>query len=108
MFATKDALKLLKISKPTLYKLCKKNGVKPQKVGGHYRYSEVDLKKLMTKQGVDPKDIEQRFVELVNDIWFVLVEFSNRIWDDGETKLKEILSKNKENVFFMNISKFKE
>jgi excisionase family DNA binding protein len=108
MYSTKDVLKLLKISKPTLYKLCKKKGIRPKTVGGHYRYSETDLKKLLTSQGIDTRDIESKFVELVNDVWFVLVQFSNQLWDEGEDKLREILLKNKSNIFLMNISTFKE
>jgi excisionase family DNA binding protein len=108
MYSTKTALKLLGISKPTLYKLCKQKGIKPKTIGGHYRYSDADLKKLLTSQGIDTRDLETKFVSLVNDVWFVLVEFSNQLWEDGEDKLKEILMKNKENIFIMNISTFKE
>jgi excisionase family DNA binding protein len=108
MYSTKTALKLLGISKPTLYKLCKQKGIKSKTIGGHYRYSDADLKKLLTSQGVDTRDLETKFVSLVNDVWFVLVEFSNQLWEDGEDKLKKILMKNKENIFIMNISTFKE
>lgn len=108
MFTTKTTLKLLNISKPTLYKLLKQKGIKPKTVGKHYRYSEDDIKKLLTSQGIDTRDIETKFVNLVNDIWNMLVEFSNQIWNDGEEKLKEIMINNKENIFIMNISTFKE
>ena len=108
MFSTKDALKKLGISKPTLYKLLKQKNIKPKTVGGHYRYTDEDIKKLLSSQGIDTRDIETKFVNLVNDVWFSLVEFSNQIWDNGEERLKEILLKNKENIFIMNISTFKE
>lgn len=106
--STKEVLKLLKISKPTLYKLCKQKGIKPKTVGGHYRYTDADLKKILTSQGVDTRNIESKFVDLVNDIWLTLVEFSNQIWDNGEEKLKEILIKNKSDIFIMNVTNFKE
>lgn len=105
---TKDALKLLGISKPTLYKLCKHKGIKPKTVGGHYRYSELDIKKLLSSEGIDTRNLEEKFVSLVNDVWYVLVEFSNQMWSNGEEKLKEILMKNKDNIFIMNLSTFKE
>lgn len=106
--STKEVLKLLKISKPTLYKLCKQKGIKPKTVGGHYRYTDTDLKKILTSQGIDTRNIESKFVDLVNDIWLTLVEFSNQIWDNGEEKLKEILIKNKSDIFIMNVTNFKE
>lgn len=108
MISTKEALKLLHISKPTLYKLCKQKKIFPQKVGAHYRYTETDIKKLLSSQGIDTRDIEAKFVDLTNEIWNVLIQFSNQIWDDGEDKLKEILLKNKENIFLLNITNFKE
>lgn len=108
MHTTKEVLKLLKISKPTLYKLCKQKGIKPRTVGGHYRYTDLDLKKILTSQGIDARNIDAKFVDLVNELWFVLVEFSNQIWEDGEDKLKEILLRNRSNIFLMNISTFKE
>jgi excisionase family DNA binding protein len=108
MYSTKDALKMLGISKPTLYKLCKKKGISPKTVGGHYRYTDSDIKKLLSSEGIDTRDLEAKFVDLSNDIWLVLVQFANQLWDDGESKLKEIMMKNKEDIFLMNISKFKE
>lgn len=108
MYSTKQALKQLGISKPTLYKLCKKKGILPKTIGGHYRFSDNDIKKLLSSEGIDTRDIEEKFVSLVNDVWFVLVEFSNQVWSNGEEKLKEILMKNKDNIFIMNLSTFKE
>ena len=104
---TKDVLKKLNISKPTLYKLCKQKDVKPIRAGNHYRYTDKDIKNLLSQE-LDDTKIDEKFVSLVNDIWLMLVEFSNEIWDDGETRLKEILLRNKENIFILNVSTFKE
>ena len=108
MYSTKDVLKKLSISKPTLYKLCKKKSIEPLRIGNHYRYTDIDLKKLLSQE-FDDRKIDDKFVSLVNDVWLTLVEFSNEIWkDQGETKLKEILLRNKENIFILNVSTFKE
>lgn len=109
MYTTKEVLKKLGISKPTLYKICKQKGLKPQLVGKHYRYTDENLKQILSDSGYDTRKIEDKFVEFTNDIWFILVKFANEIWsENGEEKLKEIMLKNKENLFIMNISKFKE
>jgi len=107
MYSTKDVLKKLKISKPTLYKLCKQKNVNPTRAGNHYRYTDKDINNLLSQE-LDDRKIDEKFVGLVNDIWLMLVEFSNEIWSDGEIKLKEILLRNKENIFILNVSTFKE
>jgi excisionase family DNA binding protein len=66
MISTKEALKLLHISKPTLYKLCKQKGIFPKKVGAHYRYTEADIQKLLFSEGADIRDLETKFVDLSN------------------------------------------
>jgi len=108
MYSSKEALKILKISKPTLYKLCKQKGIKPKTIGKHYRYSDSEIKMLLSSEGIDTRDLELKFVDLVNDVWNVLIEFSNQIWENGEEKLKEIMIKNRQNIFVLNISTFKE
>jgi len=108
IYSSKEVLKLLKISKPTLYKLCREKGIKPNLIGRRYRYTEFDLKRLLSNQGIDTRDLETKFVGLVNSIWLILVEYANCLWENGEDKLKEIMIKNKDNVFFMNTTTFRE
>jgi hypothetical protein len=107
IYSTKDVLKILNISKPTLYKLCKQRNVNPKTVGRHYRYTEFDLRKLLVNEHISEKDLETKFVSLVNDVWLTLVEFSNFLWTDGEEKLRKIMLRNRKNIFFMNITTFK-
>jgi hypothetical protein len=96
---------LLKISKPTLYKLCKQKNLKPKRVGNRYRYTDHDLK-LLT-ENVDTRSLEEKFSNLVNSVWFMLVQYSRELYgNEGEKKLKEIVSRT--NIFFMNSTIFKE
>lgn len=111
MLTTGQVVKLLNISRPTLYKLCKKKGIQPKKTaGGNYRYSDRDLKQLVNQEGIDTRNIEIKFVDAVNDIWIILKKLSQEVWglENGEKKLIEILQKNKEDIFILNISHFKE
>lgn len=108
MYSTKDVLELLSISKPTLYKLCKKKGVAPKKICNHYRFSDLDIIKL-TNQSLDTRDKRIKFECLVNDILNLLSQFSKQLYGkQGETKLHEILLRQKNSVFVMNMTHFKE
>jgi len=109
-YTTGQVIKLLNISKPTLYKICKSKKINPQRTtGGNYRFSEYDLKQLLN-ENVDSINIEQYFVKTVNDIWLILKKLAEEIWGlkDGEEKLKEILKKNQNEIFILNVSNFKE
>jgi excisionase family DNA binding protein len=106
LLTTNQVLKLLNVSKPTLYKLLKQKQITAKKtVGGHRRYSEDDLKRLLNDQ--NGKSIETKFVDAVNDVWIILKKLSEDIWGiEGQDKLTEILLKNKKEIFILNISKF--
>ena len=109
MYTTGETTRLLNISRPTLYKLCKVKGIKPKKtVGGNYRFSDNDIRRLINKT-IDENDIEEKFVNAVNDVWMIFKGFAEEIWglEKGETRLKEILRNNKEDIFIINISNFK-
>jgi len=106
MYCTKDVMKILHISKPTLYKLCRLYKIQPQTVGKHYRYSEGDIKRLLERKGVDTRDLELKFEEVVREVKCSLIEFANLIWEDGEERLNEILKD--KSVFHLNKSIFKE
>lgn len=109
MYSTKDVIDILKISKPTLYKLCKSKCIKPKTIGRHYRYTDVDLRRLLSDEGIDTRDIEVKFENLVNNIWFMLVQYSKQLYGkDAENKLKEIIAGQKERIFFMNKTTFRE
>ena len=52
----------LNISRPTLYKLCKKKSIKLKKTaGGNYRYSEENLRDLLDVVGSDTRSLEVKF-----------------------------------------------
>jgi len=107
-YTTKQILKILNISKPTLYKICKEKQIVPKKtIGGHCRYSDEDVKRLLDDK-INSKDIETKFIETVNDVWFILKKLSEEIWgiEKGQEKLIEILQKNKEDIFILNLSNF--
>lgn len=107
--STGEVLKLLNISKPTLYKLCKTRGIVPKRIGRNYRYSEDDLKLLLKYGEIDIRSVEDKFVSTINDVWFVLIKFAGELWgNEGESKLKEILLKNRQNIFILNVSNFEE
>ena len=109
-YTTGQITKILNISRPTLYNLCKKKKIRPQRTaGGNYRYSEENLKELL-EQNLDEKDLETSFVEAVNDIWVILKKLADNVWgvDQGEERLVQILQKNKNDIFILNISNFKE
>ena len=107
-YTTGQITKILNISKPTLYKLCKEKNINPRKTaGGNYRFSEIDLRQLLGESEV--KNIEQSFVKVVNDVWLILKNMAEEIWGvEGEKRLIEILKKNKDNIFILNKSIFKE
>ncbi len=108
MYTTGDITNRLNISRPTLYKLCKQKKIFPKKTpGGNHRYSEIDFINLLNDFEIDDKNIEDKFIKMTKDIWLVLTEFSKTIWgnDFGEQKLKEIVQKNE--LFIMNVSRFK-
>jgi len=107
-YTTKQILKILNVSKPTLYKLCKDRKIVAKKtVGGHCRYSDEDVKELLGDQ-INSKDIETKFIETVNDVWLILKKLSEEIWgmEKGQEKLIEILQKNKQDIFILNLSNF--
>ena len=109
-YTTSQATKILNISRPTLYKLCKSRNIKPQQtIGGNYRFSEYDIKKLLNKDE-QQINLEKQFVNIVNDIWFILRKFADDIWGlkEGEKRLIEILRKNQDEIFILNMSNFKE
>jgi hypothetical protein len=109
-YTTSQVQKIINVSKPTLYKLCKQKCVIPQKTsGGHSRYSDQDIKKLLGENGLN-KNIDQKFVETVNDVWFILKKLSEDIWGigKGEQKLIDIIQKNRNDIFILNLSVFKE
>lgn len=108
-YTTKQVLKFLNISKPTLYRICKKKKIKPQKTaGGNYRFSEQDLNRIFDNECFEI-DIEKKFVKTSRDIWLMLKGLAEEIWgiENGEQKLKTILEKNKD-IFILNESNFKE
>ena len=108
-YNTGKVCKILQVSRPTLYKLCKERNVKPKKTsGGNYRFTELDLKRLMGDEKIDDRNIEEKFVELVNDNWLLMKQFAEEIWgiESGQKKLKRILEKNKNDIFILNISTF--
>ncbi|MDD5649567.1 MAG: hypothetical protein PHF86_04005 [Candidatus Nanoarchaeia archaeon] len=79
--------------------------MKPKRVGNRYRYTDHDLK-LLT-ENVDTRSLEEKFSNLVNSVWFMLVQYSRELYgNEGEKKLKEIVSRT--NIFFMNSTIFKE
>lgn len=105
MYSTKDVMGILKISKPTLYKLCKQKKLKPNMIGNRYKFTEYDLKILA--ENTDIRGLEQKFSDLVKNVWFILNHYAKDLYgNSGEKKLKEIISKS--NFFFMNSTKFKE
>lgn len=108
MYTTGDILKKINVSRPTLYKLCKNKGVKPHRTaGGNYRFTEVQVKKLLN-QKLDPRDIDEKFVNAVNDVWVIFKKLAEDIWGlEGEEKLIEILENNKQDIFLLNLSNFK-
>lgn len=108
LYTTGQVTKILNVSKPTLYKICKNKGIKPQRTtGGNYRFSDLDLKKILDSDEIN-LDIEQKFVKTVNDIWFMLKGLAEEIWgiEKGEKKLRRILEKHKDNIFILNMTKF--
>jgi len=108
-YTTGQVTKILSISKPTLYKLCKSKNINPQRTaGGNYRFSDYDVKKLLN-QNEDEINIEKQFINTVNDVWFILKKLAEEIWGiEGEEKLKDILRKNQKEIFILNVSNFKE
>lgn len=109
MYSTKDVLEILKISKPTFYKLCKNKGIKPKIVGSHYRYTDFDLERLLSDFGVDTRSQEKKFEGLVNNIWFMLVQYAKSLYGkDAETKLRKIIENQKDSIFVLNTTNFKE
>jgi excisionase family DNA binding protein len=104
MYSTKEVMGLLKISKPTLYKLCRQKNLCPKKVGTHYRYSDQDVKRLLD---TEIKSAEERFSNLVNSVWFIMVNYAIELYGkEGENKLKQMICKS--NIFFMNTTSLKE
>lgn len=109
MYSTKNVLELLKISKPTLYKLCKAKCIKPKTIGNHYRYTDEDLRKLLSDEGIDTRNPEEKFENLVNNIWFMLVQYAKQLYGkEAENKLKTLLEKQQPRIFFMNTTFIKE
>ena len=108
MYTTGEATRLLNVSRPTLYKLCKDKGIEPNKTaGGNYRFTEIQIKKLLN-QNLDTRNIEEKFVNAVNDVWIIFKKLAEDIWGlEGEKKLIEILEKNKQDIFLLNLSDFK-
>ena len=110
MYTTGRLIQILNISRPTLYKFCKKKGIKPKKTpGGNYRYTELDLKTLLDDQGVDSRNVEEKLVNTINDVWIILKKLAEEVWgEQGERKLVELIEKNKNDIFILNLSTFKE
>lgn len=109
MYSTKDVLEILKISKPTFYKLCKNKGIEPKIVGSHYRYTDLDLEKLLSDIGVDTRSQEKKFESLVNNIWFILVQYAKNLYGkEAEIKLRNIIEGQKDSIFILNTTNFKE
>ena len=107
-YSTGQVTEILNISRPTLYKLCKKKGINPKKtVGGNYRYTMADVNKLLDKQ-IDERCTEDKFINAVNDVWLIMKKLSDEIWgfEMGEKKLIDILQKNKNDIFILNITNF--
>lgn len=107
-YKTSDVLRLCNISKPTLYKICKAKNIKVGRtIGGNYRYSEKDVQAILG-ENIDTQSVERRFISTINDVWEVLTNMATEIWGkQGEQKLKDILNKNKNEIFLLNISEFK-
>ena len=57
---------------------------------------------------IENYDIEDKFINAVNDVWFIMIKLANEIWgvDKGEKKLIELLQKNKKNIFILNMTNF--
>jgi len=109
MYSTKDVLEILKISKPTFYKLCKNKGIKPKIVGSHYRYTDFDLEKLLSEAGIDTRSQEKKFETLVNNVWFVLVQYAKSLYGkNAEIELRKIIQSQKDSIFILNATNFKE
>lgn len=109
MYSTKDVLEILKISKPTFYKLCKNKGIVPKSVGCHYRYTDLDLERLLSDVGIDTRSQEKKFESLVNNIWFMLVQYAKSLYGkDAEIKLRKIIEEQKDSIFILNATNFKE
>lgn len=106
-FTTGQVLERLNISKPTLYKLCRDKNVRPFKtVGGHNRYSNEDLEKLLERK-IDNENVDEKFDALVEDVLSVLGRFAYETWGEkGQSRLLDIIEKKKNN-FITNISTFK-
>ena len=99
-YTTGQISKILNVSRPTLYKICSKKGIKPIIIGKKFRYTEIDLKKLLDEE--NNLNIEQK----ISDVFFILRQIGEEIWgkDQAEKKLMEIL---KENHFCLNKTVFK-
>ena len=108
MYSTGQVVDILNISRPTLYKLCKNKGLIPKKTaGGNYRFTQDDLRILMGNK-VDDRNIEDKFVNAVNDVWLIMKKFAEDIWgiEKGEKKLIELLQNNRKDIFILNITNF--
>jgi len=110
MYTTGDVCKILNVSRPTLYKLCKERSVHPKKTSGNFRFSETDLKKILQENGKDLRDVEERFLDLVKDTWLIMRQMAKEVWgvNEGEKKLVDFLQKNKDDLFILNVSSLKE
>lgn len=106
-YTSKDVLEILKISKPTLYKLCKQKNIKPKTISGHFRFSDEDLSILVSDNKKEYDD-KKEFEGLVEEIMFVLNKFSKKIYGiKGEDILKTMILKTRMKKFILNKTVFK-
>jgi len=110
LYTTGEVTKRLNISRPTLYKLCKDKRIRPSSTpGGNYRYSDEDLKRLLEIYNIDTRDVEDKFVNAINEVWIIFKKMAEELWGigEGERKLREILENNKSDIFLLNSTSFK-
>ena len=93
MYTTGKIIKILNISRPTLYKLCKSKGISPVKTpGGNYRYSESDLKRLLNSKSNSFFFITTMVVSVDNGIATPFLEYvRNKIIAINDYMNKQLL-----------------
>jgi excisionase family DNA binding protein len=101
-YSTNKACKLLSLSRPTIYKICKAKNIEIEKtIGGSYRFSEIDLKRIIESRE-NTESVERRFSNMIEDVMIMLNAMAKEIYgEEAEQKLKDLIMNNKQEIFIL-------